>query len=70
MMAENKMPAVAHLLGRRLGERFTVDFYGVRFDCWFIGGGFEVIDAPPFTHCFDEEVLYGLITGEAVIIGE
>lgn len=69
-MAENKMEQVAALLEQELGKRFTVDYYGTNFDCWFIGGTFEVIDAPPFTHCFDEQVLYGLITGEAVIVDE
>ena len=69
-MAENKMEQVAKLLGQELGKWFTVRYYDINFDCWFIGGTFEVIDAPSFTHCFDEQVLYGLITGEAAIVDE
>lgn len=69
-MAENKMEQVAKLLGQELGKRFTVRYYGINFGCWFIGGTFEVIDASSPKQRVNEQVLYGLITGEAVIVDE
>lgn len=67
-MAENKMEQVAALFGKKLGERFTVQYYDTCFDCRFMSDTFDVMDAPPFTCCFDERVFHGLFTGEAVIV--
>jgi hypothetical protein len=74
-MNENKMEQVAKLLGQELGKRFTVSYFGTKFDCVFYKRtrgeiDFKVYDEPQFAFCFTEQILYALITGGAVILNE
>ena len=73
MMSDNKMAEVAKLLGQKINKRFTVEYFHRKFDCiFFISVNrkyeFKVLDEPEFSFCFTEQILYALITGEAVII--
>jgi hypothetical protein len=72
-MNENKMEQVAKLLGQELGKRFTVSYFGEKFDCKFYKStrgeiDFKVYDEPQFAFCFTEKILYALIIGWAEII--
>ena len=69
------MVEVAKLLGQKINKRFTVEYCNTKFDCKFyrsVGGkyGFTVLDEPEFSFCFTEQILYALITGEAVIVND
>ena len=73
MNEKNKMAEVAKLLGQKINKRFTVEYLNRKFDCiFFISVNrkyeFKVLDEPEFSFCFTEQILYALITGEAVII--
>lgn len=72
-MNENKMAEVARLLGQKINTRFTVEYYGTKFDCKFFRRAsgkcdFTVLNEPEFSFCFTEQILFGLITGVAVIV--
>jgi adenine C2-methylase RlmN of 23S rRNA A2503 and tRNA A37 len=71
----NKMAEVAKLLGQKINKRFTVEYFNTKFDCMFFINvsrkyDFTVLDEPEFSFCFTEQLLYALITGEAVIVDE
>lgn len=73
--ADNKMEQVAKLLGQELEKRFTVSYFGTKFDCKFFKRtngkcDFTVLDEPEFSFCFTEQILYALITGRAVIVDD
>ena len=65
-MAENKMAEVAALLGKELGERFTVQFCEYRCDCLFTENGLAY--AQPITREFDDELFVQLIIGKVKIV--
>jgi hypothetical protein len=74
-MSENKMAEVAKLLGQKINKRFTVECCNTKFDCKFYRSasgkyGFTVLDEPEFSFCFTEQILYALITGNAVIVDD
>lgn len=74
-MAKSKMAEVAKLLGQKINKRFTVDYCNTKFDCIFFISvsrkyDFTVLNKPEYSFCFTEQLLYALITGEAVIIDE
>jgi hypothetical protein len=67
-MAENKMQHIAALFGKKLGERFTLQFCEYRFDCLFTENGLAY--AQPITREFDDELFVQMIKGEAVIVDD
>lgn len=67
MMAENKMADVAALFGKKLGERFTVNIRGTRYDARFLRRGFEVIGAENPYVDIDAYVLFDLLAGYAEV---
>ena len=72
-MAENKMEQVAAMFGKRLGERFTVERHGERFDCAITRYGidcFTVYENPYIEFNVSAFILYDLLTGEAVIVDD
>ena len=68
-MLENKMPEVARLFGKKLGEVFSVEYPGRNRNfascCYFKTNGLFCEDRGP---C--EIMLNDLLTGRAVIIDE
>lgn len=70
-MNENKMEQVAALFGKKLGERFTVERHGERFDCKFTNCGFDSYGAyeNPYLS-FDAFILQELLTGTVVIVND
>ena len=65
---KNKMAQVAALFGKKLGERFCIIRYGVRYDARFLERGFEVYGlANPYVD-MDAFVLADLLTGWAEIV--
>jgi hypothetical protein len=67
----NKMEMVAKLFGKNLGERFTVERHGEKFDCAITRYGidcFFVYENPYMEFIVNALVLYDLLTGEAVIV--
>lgn len=70
-MAENKMEQVAAMFGKKLGERFTVERYGERFDCAVTRYGMDCFSTyeNPYIE-LNAFVLYDLLCGEAVIVDD
>jgi hypothetical protein len=69
-MAENKMEAVAHLFGKEMGKRFTINFYGRIYDVSFDKHGLRVFSDEIFEDELSRLLLEGLIIGNAVIVNE
>lgn len=67
---KNKMAEVVKMFGKKLNERFTISYLGRRFCCEFDEYGIDVYDEPPFAVCFNEQILYALLTGEAMIVDD
>lgn len=67
---KNKMEAVAQLFGKRLGKRFTVNFYNRLFDVAFDKSGLRVFSDEIFEDELSRLLLEGLIIGNAVIVNE
>jgi hypothetical protein len=67
-MAENKMAQVAQMFGKKLGQRFTINKYGNKFDAIFLDTGLRIygIDNPYVE--IESFVLMDLLTGEAEIV--
>ena len=62
----NKMEQVAAMFGKRLGEEFTVKYEGKCYKAYFKKSGIRVRGL----YYMDwNDVLVGLITGEATIVG-
>jgi hypothetical protein len=70
MMAENKMEAVAAMFGKKLGERFTINFYGRIYGAAFDKHGLRVFSDEIFEDELSRLLLEGLIIGSAVIVNE
>lgn len=69
-MAENKMEQVAQMFGKKLGERFTINFYGRLFDVAFDKHGLRVFSDEIFEDELSRLLLEGLIIGNAVVVDE
>jgi len=69
-MVENKIEAVAQLFDKKLGERFTINFYSKLFDVAFDKHGLRVFSDEIFEDELSRLLLEGLIIGNAVIINE
>ncbi len=69
-MNENKMVEVAKLFGKKLGERFTVNIRGTRYEARFLGRGFEVIGAENPYVDIDAYVLFDLLAGYAEVVDD
>jgi hypothetical protein len=66
-MAKNKMPQVAQMFGKKLGERFCIIRYGKRYDARFLERGFEVYGIENPYVDMEAFVLDDLLTGRAEI---
>ena len=69
-MNENKMAEVAKLFGKKLGKRFTVNFYNRLFDVAFEPYGLRVFSDEIFEDELSRLLLEGLIIGNAVIVND
>jgi hypothetical protein len=67
-MNENKMAEVAKLFGKKLGERFTINFYNRLYDVIFDKSGLRVFSDEIFEDELSRLLLEGLIIGNAVIV--
>ena len=65
---QNKMEQVAQMFGKKLGERFTIIRYGVKYDARFLERGFEVYGLENPYVDMDSFVLMDLLTGWAEIV--
>lgn len=63
----NHMEQVAQMFGKKLGERFCIIRYGVRYDARFLERGFEVYGLENPYVDMDSFVLEDLLTGRAEI---
>ena len=66
----NKMEQIAAMFGKKLGERFTVNFYNRLFDVAFDKHGLRVFSDEIFEDELSRLLLEGLIIGNAVIVDE
>ena len=67
----NKMRAVARLFGKRLlGEEFIISVRQVKYVALFSYDGLEIYNANYDCWQVNYELLVGLLTGEAVIVGD
>ena len=62
------MEQLAQSFGKKLGERFTINGYGHRYEARFFSEGFEVVGLEnPYVDT-DPFVLMDLLIGEAEIV--
>ena len=63
----NRMADVAAVFGKKLGERFCIIRYGVKYDARFLEHGFEVYGLENPYVDMDSFMLMDLLTGIAEI---
>jgi hypothetical protein len=66
----NKMGIIAALFGKKMGERFTINFYNRLYDVSFDKHGLRVFSDEIFEDELSRLLLEGLIIGNAVIVDD
>jgi hypothetical protein len=66
----NKMEQIAAMFGKKLGKRFTINFYNRLYDVSFDKHGLRVFSDEIFEDELSRLLLEGLIIGNAVIVDE